>query len=120
MRDWITLTVNIEYFPQNINPQNTRASGIAIDADAHCDQPKAFGGNCADLAANPHFRRQVEHLHDQGPRPVGEFLAEFGIAHGLLPEIRESLARYAAIPDDALDVTNGRCFPPDPIYAVSR
>ena len=60
------------------------------------------------------------HLHDQGVRPVGEFLAEFAVTYGLLPEIRESLGRYAAITGDALAVTGGRCFPPDPIYGVAQ
>ncbi len=83
-------------------------------------EPPSFGAACATLSANPQYRRQVEHLHEQGTRPVGELLAEIAIVHGLEADISERLARFAAIPDDALDVTNGRWFPPDPIYGVSR
>ena len=83
-------------------------------------EPPSFGAACATITADPQYRRKIDHLHEQGARPVGELLAEIAIAHGLEADISERLARFAAIPDDTLDVTNGRCFPPDPIYEVSR
>ena len=135
--------MNIEHFPKNINLQNACASEIASEATANCYRPKApvgfqpslypiisrhileieppsFSAACATITANPQYRRQVEHLHEQGVRPLAELLAEITVAHGLEADISERLARFAAIPEDALDVTDGRYFPPDPMYEVSR
>ena len=82
-------------------------------------EPPSFDAACATLSADPQYRRQVERLHKQGARPTGELLAEVAVAHGLQSEIYERLTRYAAIPDEALDLISGRGFPPDPIYGVS-
>ena len=135
--------MNIEHSPENFNLQNACASEITIEDNVSGDQSKApsgfspalfpiisrhvfgieppsFGAACATITTKPQYRRQVEHLHEQGPRPMGELLAEIAVAHGLEADISERLARFAAIPDDALDVTDGRCFPPDPMYGVSR
>ena len=83
-------------------------------------EPPSFGAAYATIVADPHYRRQVEQLHEQGPRPVGEFLAELAIEHGIQSKINAKLSRYAQIPDVALDRTGTREFPPLPMYGVSR
>ena len=105
---------------KNFHPENACASEIFLDDNPHRSQPPSFGAACATITADPRHRRQVERLHEQGVRPIAELLAEIAAAHGLEADISKRLARFAAIPEDALDVTDGRCFPPDPMYEVSR
>ena len=136
-------TMNIATLRAHVHPQNADTEQFLPGGTAHRDQPSppvgfqpslypiisrhflsikplSFGAACATVVADPHYRRRIEHLHEQGARSVGELLAEIAIVHGLEADISERLARFAAISDDALDVTDGRCFPPDPIYEVSR
>lgn len=135
--------MNINDPSVNFHPENACASEIFLEGNPHRNQPEiptgfqpsvcpiisrhvlgieptSFGAACATIVADPQYRRLIVHLHEQGTRPVGELLAEIAVAHGLQADISERLARFAAIPDNALDVTNGRCFSPDPIYEVSR
>lgn len=134
--------MNIKHFPSKINLQNACASEIATEANAHCDQHKApigfqphlypiisrhvlgleppyFGAACATIVADPQYRRHIEHLHEQGPRPVAELLAELAVEHGLQSEINAKLLRYSKISDARLDEIGGREFPPLPIHEVS-
>ena len=76
---------------------------------------RSIGSVAAEVVADIRFRRQVERLHAKGPRAVGELLAELGAERGITTIIDEKLARYVAIDDAALDVTDGRDFPPIPL-----
>ena len=64
------------------------------------------------------FRRKVRRLVAKGDRIVGEMLAELAADRNLGTVNDEALDRYLAIPDEALDITNGRGFPPPPLHEV--
>jgi hypothetical protein len=54
------------------------------------------------------------------PRLIGELLAELATEHGLEAELATKLARYCGLPADALAVTRGDRFPPEPLHVVAR
>ena len=64
------------------------------------------------------LRREVERLHELGPRPVFELLVELGQRFGCRTLIEQRLARFNAIPPEVLDITGGRNFPPIPLHEV--
>ena len=122
-RHRINVIFNVVRFPENVNLKPAYTSEVALGLSTHFNQPEAinppsFGAACATLAADPQYRRQVNNLHRQGPRPVGELLAELGFEHGIKAEIDAKLSRYARVSDLALDLTGARQFPPVPIHQV--
>ena len=64
------------------------------------------------------YRRKIKHLVAKGDRVVGEMLAELAADRNLGTVINELLDRYLAIPDEALDIANGRDFPPAPLHVI--
>ena len=66
------------------------------------------------------LRREVQRLHGLGPRPVYELLVELGQHFGCRTLIEQRLARFNAIPPEALDITGGRDLPPVPLHEVKR
>lgn len=135
--------MNINHPPVNFHSENGCASEIFLEGTPHSIQPEipigfepslypiisrhvlgleppSFGAACATIVADPQYRRHVDHLHGQGPRPVGEFLAELAVEHGLQSEINAKLLRYSEISDAALNEIGGREFPPLPMYVVSK
>jgi hypothetical protein len=60
------------------------------------------------------FQRQVERLHDLGPRAVGELLRE--VANGA--DLGLCLTRYARLDPAVVKALGGDQFPPLPIYEV--
>ena len=129
-RDRINLIFKIVPFSQNVKLRNACTAIVALGVSIHFEPPEvpantlfdirlpSFGAACAARTADPQYRRQINSLHDQGRRPVGEFLAELGFEHGIKAEIDAKLSRYAQVPDLALDVTGARQFPPMPIHQV--
>ncbi len=73
----------------------------------------------ADLA-DFRLRREVQRLHELGSRPVYELLVELGQRFGCRTLIEQRLARFNAIPPEALDITGGRDLPPTPLHEVKR
>ncbi len=70
--------------------------------------------------ANFRLRCEVARLYELGPRPVFELLVELGQRFGCRTLIEQRLARFNAIPAEALDITGGRGFPPPPLHEVKR
>ena len=74
----------------------------------------------AQIVADLQFRRKIKRLVAKGERIVGELLAELAAERNLGTAIEELLDRYLTIPDEALDVANGRDFPPAPLHEAQR
>ncbi len=72
----------------------------------------------AEVVADLKFRRQVEHLHDLGPRVVGELLAEIGAERSIMTLIDRKIDTYAALKPEALKSTGGSGFWPAPLRQV--
>ena len=73
----------------------------------------------ADLA-DSRLRHEVKRLYGLGPRPVFELLVELGQRFDCRALIEQRLARFNAIPPEALDITGGRDLPPTPLHEVKR
>ena len=65
--------------------------------------------------ANPRRQRAAEHLHNLGPRPVLEALAEVEAG----ADLDRVLADFARLDLETVRQIGGDHFPPAPIYEVS-
>ena len=79
---------------------------------------RPVGAVAAEVVQDLIFRRKIKRLVAKGDRVVGEMLAELAADRNLGTVIDEALDRYLAIPDEALDVANGRDFPPAPLHVI--
>ena len=79
---------------------------------------QTIGAKAAEIVADLKFRRQVIRLHRQGPRAVGEFLAELGAEFSIQTSIDKKLDIYADLEPEALEVTAGDGFWKPPLYGV--
>ena len=82
------------------------------------DPTRAIGRAAASLVADLRFRNKMAVLLAMGDRPATEMVAELAVVYGLEVVVDQLLDRYLAIPDEALDITNGRDFPPPPLQKV--
>ena len=68
------------------------------------------------------FRRLVQHLHELGPRALGEFLVELGRPHGWRHEDAAYLAtgnlleKFGTLTAEMLAATGGDQWPPAPLH----
>ena len=72
----------------------------------------------AEIVADLKFRRQVKHLHQLGPRAVGELLAEIGAERSIMTLIDQKIDTYATLDPKVLEATGGDGFWPAPIHEV--
>ncbi len=72
------------------------------------------------IVANVRSRRNLERVHGNGVRLVGELLDEIAREYGLGSVIDKKLENYAALSDKVLNVTDARDLPPLPLYEVGR
>ena len=79
---------------------------------------RPIGQIAAEVVADLRFRRKVLRLHRQGPRVLGEYLAELGGDRGIRTAIDQKLDRYADLDSEALNATGGDGFWPIPIREV--
>lgn len=79
---------------------------------------KPVGAIAAEIVQDLAFRRKVQRLHAKGPRIIAELLAELGAERGLGTAIDQIVDHYLELDDAALDATNGRDFPPNPLHEV--
>ena len=79
---------------------------------------RPIGGHLAEIVARLHFRRQVERLHQLGPRATAELLAEIGGERCIQTIIDRKLERYIELDPEALDAAGGDAFSPVPIHEV--
>lgn len=105
-------------FPTSLStPQSKKSGGL--------DQPQTEAGvssatSAASIIVDPAFRRQIERLHQRGPRLIAELLAELAAERGLGTIIQQKIARYLDISDAALDFVPGaRQLPPIPTHRAS-
>ena len=73
----------------------------------------------ANTPADPRFQRLVEHLHDLGPRPVGEFLLEL-VANDpdMGAAVQVNLERYHRLNTATVRALGGDQWPGPPIHEV--
>ncbi len=85
-----------------------------------CGQLRPIGAIAAEVVADLQFRRKVIRLHRQGPRAVGEFLAEIGAERGITTFIDQKIDTDLDVGAGALDATGGDGFWPAPVHGVER
>lgn len=73
-----------------------------------------------DLSCQPSFQRDVQALHDLGPRVLAELLAEVIIAVDASRRrwLLGRLATYRGLPQEAIEATGGDRFPAMPLRVV--
>ena len=79
---------------------------------------EAFGPIAAKVVADLRFRRKVIRLHRQGPRVLGEYLAELGVERDIGTIIDQKLDTYIEIEPEALEAAGGDAFWQPPIHEV--
>ena len=87
---------------------------VYADDSAH-DKPKIARNQAFD---GLRFRHLIHHLHDLGPRPTGEFLAELGRRYDER-EIAHQLEQYGVLDPAAVERLGGRDFPAPPLEPVA-
>lgn len=122
---------NIAYRPPEI--QSSRAArrlanrhGVPERLGDHVAELSGLGSTrwCQPVAAlaaqarERHRRDLVLHLHDLGPRAVGELLAELARTHGIRDDIDQRLERYGALDPRMVETVGGREWSKPPLHAV--
>ena len=79
-----------------------------------------IGRIAAEIVADLKFRRKVIRLHRQGPRAVGEFLAELGADRGIATVIDQKIDTYVELGAAALEAAGGDEFWQPPLHEVER
>ena len=74
----------------------------------------------ADLQAlaGPRLEHMVERVHNLGPRPLGELLAEIARSTGQSALIADRVQAYAALDPAVLRAVGADSFPPNVLGAV--
>lgn len=80
---------------------------------------RPIGAITAAIVEDLKFRRDVQHLHDLGPRAVAELLAGIGERYSIRLDIERRLKQYGQLTAAMLEVTGGDQFPPTPLHIVS-
>ncbi len=81
---------------------------------------RSIGQIAAEVVADLRFRRKVIRLHRQGPRAVGEFLAELGADRGIATVIDQKIDTYVELGAGALEAAGGDEFWQPPLHGVGR
>jgi len=75
-------------------------------------------GPKAQPLVGPRFERQVERLHNLGPRVVAELLSEIAHRTGQSGLIADRLQAYAALDPELVRAVGGDRFPPMPLTVI--
>ncbi len=78
------------------------------------ESPRQIGDITDNVVADLKRQRQVEHLHQLGPRAVGELLREVAKDE----DLDRTLEGYERLTSDLLKALGGDRFPPLPIHEV--
>ena len=81
---------------------------------------RSIGAKAAEIVADLKFRRQVIRLHRQGPRAVGELLAEIGAERSIATTIDRKLDAYTEVEPEVLEAAGGDEFWPAPLRELRR
>ena len=87
---------------------------------SECGELRSIGQIAAEVVADLRFRRKVQRLHRQGPRVVGEFLAEIGPELGVQTPIDRKLDADAEIEPEVIEAAGGDEFWQPPLHGVDR
>ncbi len=79
---------------------------------------KSIYAVAAETVARLRFRRQVEALHQLGPRATAELLAEIGAERSIMTIIDRKLDTYTELEPEILEVAGGDRFWPAPLREV--
>jgi hypothetical protein len=71
-----------------------------------------------DLIYDYGFRREINALHQLGPRVTGELIAELVHRHG--PEARSTMASFAALDHGTLAELDALLWPRLPLHVVPK
>ena len=85
-----------------------------------CGSLRPIGPIAAEVVADLRFRRQVQRLHRQGDRVLGESRAELGAERSIMTLIDQKLDTYAELGPETLEATGGDEFWPVPLHEVRR
>ena len=96
---------------------------MPLDRDVPEAAPPAWHDapeRAVDLSCQPSFQRDVQALHDLGPRALAELLAEIIVDVDAQRRrwLLGRLAAYRGLPQEALAATGGDRFPAMPIRVV--
>ena len=80
---------------------------------------RRFGPIAAEIVANVRFQHRVINLCRR-PRLVGELLARLGAERSITTRIDQLLEEFETLDPEALELTGGDRFPPNPIHGVER
>ena len=86
----------------------------------HCDGFQSVGEAAAQVVADLRFRRQVQRLHQLGPRVLGEYLAELGVERDIGTIIDRKLDTYAELDPETLQAAGGDDFWQPPIHGIDH
>jgi len=92
--------------------------GILPRPQANDRQAAPVGPIAAGIVADLAFQRDIERLHELGPRPQYELLREVERRYGCARFIRERVKRYADLDPEIVAALGGDVFPPAPIREV--
>ncbi len=81
---------------------------------------RSIGAIAAEVVSDLQFRRKVQRLHRQGPRVLGEYLAELGVERDIGTIIDRKLDTYAEIEPETLEAAGGDDFWQPPLHGVER
>ncbi len=71
---------------------------------------RSIGKVAAEVVADLRFRRQVQQLHDLGPRIVAELLAEIAAERGIATIVNQKLDTYVDLDPTAIEAAGGDGF----------
>ncbi len=80
---------------------------------------RSISAKAAEIVANVRFRRKVINLCKR-PRLAAELLARLGAEFSITTRIDQLLEEFENLDPEALKLTGGDRFPPNPIHGVER
>ena len=85
-----------------------------------CGEFRPIGAIAAEIVSDLRFCRQVQRLHQQGPRVLAELLAEITAERGIRVLVERKIDKYTEIEPEVLQAAGGDEFWPAPVHGVDR
>ncbi len=117
--------------PQH-NSSRTKRNGantapVNFDPDIHpiiarhwfgVEPLRSISQTAAEVVADIRRQRKVQRFHRQGPRVLGEYLAELGAERSITTVIDRKIDTYLEIDPEALEAAGGDDFWQPPLHEV--